>query len=110
MVEGQILVVPDGIKPSERPIIRRQVFLASGPTTFSSFGFTWPIRGAITQFASWYHMALDIAAPLGTPIVAAHSGVVSNIITGTWDGGYGTNVYVKNGDVESHSQNLHACR
>lgn len=100
LVEGQILIVPDGIKPSERPSIRREVYLVAGPVSVSSSGFTWPVRGVVGQFASWYHMALDILSPIGTPIVAAQSGVVSKVSSGTWDGGYGNSVYVSDGNGE----------
>ena len=107
LVEGQILIVPDGIKPSEKPSIRREVYLVQGPVSISSAGFTWPVQGYISQFASWYHMAIDIVAPLGTPIVAANSGVISQVITGTWDGGYGNNVYVSDGNgVVTHYTHL----
>ena len=98
LVEGQILVVPDAIKPEEQPFIRRQTFIASGPVTVTSAGFTWPFRGAVSQFASWYHMALDITGSYGAPIVAAHSGTVSIVSVGTWDNGYGNNIYVAGGD------------
>lgn len=101
LVEGQILIVPDGIKPAEQSTFKRQVYIASGPVAISGLGFTWPIRGIITQFSSWYHTALDIAAAYGSPIVAAQNGVVSDVSVGTWDGGYGTNVRVVNGDVET---------
>ncbi len=96
LVAGQILIVPDGIKPSERPQYRQRqpVYIAQGPVSISSSGYTWPLRGGISQFASWYHMALDITSPVGTPIVAAQSGTVSKVSLGTWDGGYGNNVYV----------------
>lgn len=96
LVVGQILIVPDGIKPSEKPnYIRRQpVYIASGPVTISSSGFTWPVRGGISQFATWYHMALDITSDLGTPVFAAHDGTVSKVSLGTWDYGYGNNVYI----------------
>jgi murein DD-endopeptidase MepM/ murein hydrolase activator NlpD len=47
-------------------------------------------------------MALDIATPIGTPIVSAQNGIVESVSVGTWDSGYGTNVYVRNGDVETH--------
>lgn len=98
LVEGQMLVVPDGVKPNERPVAPRQVFIAQGPVgPLSSAGFTWPLRGAISQFAAWYHMALDITSPIGTPIVAAQNGKVARALIGAWDGGYGTNVYVDNG-------------
>ena len=106
LVEGQILIVPDGVKPAEQPTFRRQVFIASGPVTISGLGFTWPVRGIVSQFAAWYHMAIDIAASIGSPVVAAHNGVVSNVSVGTWDGGYGTSVYVRNGDVETHYAHL----
>lgn len=101
LVEGQMLIVPDGVKPQEQPAFRRQVFIASGPVTISGLGFTWPVHGIISQFAAWYHMALDIATSYGTPVVAAQNGIVSSVSVGTWDGGYGTNVRVSNGDVET---------
>ncbi len=107
LVEGQRLVVPDGVKPSEQPFIQRSVFLVQGPFNVSSSGFTWPIHGIVSQFASWYHMALDIAAPFGTPLVAAQNGVVSSVNAGTWDGGYGTSVWVDNGSgFASHYAHL----
>lgn len=97
LVTGQMLLVPDGIKPSEQPFIKRQIFIAQSPTSVSSAGFTWPLSGGISQFASWYHMAIDITNPVGTPIVAAQSGKVTKISTGTWDGGYGNNIMIDNG-------------
>lgn len=97
LVEGQILIVPDGIKPSEKPSIRREVYLVQGPVSVSSAGFTWPVRGYVSQFASWYHMAIDIISPVGTPIVSAQNGRVIKISTGVWDGGYGNNVVIDNG-------------
>lgn len=109
LVEGQILIVPNGVKPSEKPSVRQQ-YIVQGPVgQVSSAGFTWPVRGIITQFASWYHMALDIAAPYGTPIVAAQNGTVSLVNTGTYDGGYGNNVYVDDGNgFKSHYAHMSA--
>lgn len=97
LVEGQMLIVPDGIKPEEQPTFKRQVYLVQGPVTITSVGFTWPLRGAVSQFASWYHMGLDVTSPVGTPIVAAQSGKVTLASVGTWDGGYGTHVEIDNG-------------
>lgn len=108
LVAGQILIVPDGVKPSEQPYIKRQVYIASGPVSVSSAGFTWPVRGVVSQFASWYHMALDILSPIGTPIVAAQDGVVSKTSVGTWDGGYGTSVYISGGTYGSHYAHMSA--
>ncbi len=99
LVTGQMLLVPDGIKPSEQPYVKHEVYVAQGPTTsFGSGGFTWPVHGIVTQFASWYHMALDLAAPIGTPIVAARSGRVVQVNTGGWDYGYGNDVIIDHGD------------
>lgn len=95
---GQELIVPDGKKPREVP---------SAPSTTSSQylakrtpdagivsatgSFAWPLGGVITQRFSWYHRAIDIAAPHGTPIVAADSGKV--IVAGWPDNsGYGLRV------------------
>ena len=97
LVEGQMLIVPDGIKPSVRPTFRRPTYIAQGPTSFSASGFTWPVRGGISQFASWYHMALDISSDFGVPVVAAQSGTVTKVNVGSWDGGYGTNIAVSDG-------------
>ena len=103
LVEGQMLVVPDGIKPSEQPFIKHEVYIAQGPSTtnFSGSGFTWPVHGIVSQFASWYHMALDIAAPYGTPIVAAKSGRVVSVEVGGWNYGYGNNVVIDHGGYKT---------
>jgi len=99
LVAGQMLIVPDGVKPSAQPTFRRQyVVIAQGPVSVSSAGFTWPIRGVISQFAAWYHMGIDITSPVGTPIVAAQSGRVIKAVSGVWDGGYGTNIEVDGGN------------
>ncbi len=98
LVAGQMLIVPDGVKPSQQPYFKKQVFIAQGPSTPSPGGFTWPIHGVISQFASWYHMAIDIEDPIGTPIIAANSGTVSGVAVGSYDGGYGNNVYIDMGN------------
>jgi murein DD-endopeptidase MepM/ murein hydrolase activator NlpD len=98
LVPGETLIVPNGIEPSAQQTIKPQVYVVTGPVPVTSDGFTWPTHGIITQFASWYHMALDIAAPIGTPLIAASSGTVDYISLGTYDTGYGNNVWVNKGD------------
>jgi murein DD-endopeptidase MepM/ murein hydrolase activator NlpD len=53
-----------------------------------------PVPGPVTQ---WYnpHPGLDIAPPYGTPIGAAHSGIVTFV---GWDDGYGMHVEVAQAD------------
>jgi murein DD-endopeptidase MepM/ murein hydrolase activator NlpD len=56
----------------------------------SSKTYVRPVPGPVTQ---WYgsHPGIDIAPPYGTPIGAAHSGVVTFV---GWDDGYGMHVEV----------------
>ncbi len=104
LVSGQMLVIPDGIKPSEQPrYVRPQVYIAQGPVPVATGGYTYPVRGGISTFFSFYHPGLDITSPVGTPIVAAHSGTITKVSVGTYDGGFGTNIYISNGaGVTSH--------
>lgn len=106
LVEGQMLLVPDGIKPdvsdSKRNTIKQQqrTYFAQGSAPAVSAGaFSFPLPGntGISQYASWYHMALDITAPTGSPVIAAHNGTVTQVSIGSWDGGYGTNVWISDG-------------
>ena len=107
LVTGQMLIVPDGIKPSEQPFIKRQVLIAQGPIPVSGGGFTFPFRGEISQFYSWYHPGVDIAGTYGGPVYAAHSGTVTVVSVGTYDGGYGNNIWISKGDgIESHYAHL----
>lgn len=107
LVSGQILIVPDGIKPSEQPFIKPQVYIAQGPIAVATGGFTYPVRGGLSQYYTYYHPGVDITAPVGTPIVAAHNGTVTEVHVGTWDGGYGNNIYISNGDgIVSHYAHL----
>ncbi|HYN89447.1 MAG TPA: peptidoglycan DD-metalloendopeptidase family protein [Ardenticatenaceae bacterium] len=58
--------------------------------------FRWPLVGRITQNPSSYHMALDIAAPLGTPVRASDGGTV---VYAGWDNtGYGYTIVIDHGN------------
>jgi murein DD-endopeptidase MepM/ murein hydrolase activator NlpD len=111
LVEGQMLIVPNGVKPSELPTYTKKqvVQIAQGPMPVASGGWYFPVQGEITQYASWYHMALDIAGSIGTPVYAAHSGTVDAVSVGVYDGGYGTNVWINDGDgIRTHYAHLNA--
>ncbi|MBD2082743.1 peptidoglycan DD-metalloendopeptidase family protein [Leptolyngbya sp. FACHB-17] len=63
-------------------------------------GYMWPAKGVLSSPYGWrwgrMHKGIDIAAPVGTPIVAAASG---KVITAGWnDGGYGNLVEVEHAD------------
>ena len=97
LVEGQIIVVPDGVKPEEAPkyaSIKRE-FVVTGPAVVTGEGFTWPIHGTLNQGFSWYHPGVDLGAPVGTAIVSAHSGTVAEVFPTAWNWGYGTHVIIQ---------------
>lgn len=100
LVTGQILYVPNGVEPSQQaqPVYQPQYAQVPQASTQapSSGGFIWPVNGIITQYFSFYHNALDIAGPIGTPIVAAKSGTVMEASCG-WNYGYGCHVLLDNG-------------
>jgi murein DD-endopeptidase MepM/ murein hydrolase activator NlpD len=63
-------------------------------------GFVWPSPGVLTSGFGWrwgrMHRGVDIAAPSGTPVVAAAPGVVE--FAGWNDGGYGNMVDIRHPD------------
>ncbi len=75
--------------------------------TVSRTGWVWPVgtfaditsgfgpRSQPTPGASSYHRGVDIAAPYGTPVLAANNGVVEDA---GWFGGYGLYVGINHGD------------
>ncbi len=100
LVSGEILMVPDGVKPEEQPTyVRPQRFIAQGaPAAVGASGYAWPIYGRLSQSFSWYHPALDIESSVGTPVLSAQTGTVLSVFVGGWNGGYGTHVLVQGND------------
>lgn len=97
LVTGQIVIVPDGVKPEEqvKPQYSRQTYYATtGNASVADSGFAWPVSGSINQGFAWYHTALDLGAPVGTPVLAAQSGSVAAVYTSGWNFGYGTHVII----------------
>ena len=74
--------------------------IVPGPTGQpSAAGFIWPVHGVLTSGYGWrwgrMHEGIDLAVPMGTPVVAAATGTV--IVAG-WLGGYGNLVVVDHGN------------
>lgn len=79
----------------------------ANPNEISSSGFCWPLsvqgrissrfgkRKAPTAGASTYHKGLDIAAPMGTSILAAKGGTV---ITSTYSASAGNYIMINHGN------------
>ncbi len=73
------------------------------PSTLQGGGsqkYIWPAQGAFTSGYGYrwgrMHKGIDIAAPVGTPVVAAAAGVIES--AGWNDGGYGNLVEVRHPD------------
>jgi len=86
------------VSPDLPPLPGADRFLPNGAE--ASKGYIWPAKGVLTSGYGWrwgrMHKGIDIAAPVGTPIVAAASGVV---ITAGWNsGGYGNLVEIQHPD------------
>jgi murein DD-endopeptidase MepM/ murein hydrolase activator NlpD len=111
LVTGETIVVPDGIDPSSQNTIKPlpEVQVEHSAIAVATGGWYFPVSGIITQYPSWYHMALDIAGSVGTPVYAAHSGTIDRVSVGTFDTGYGNNIWVNDGDgVRTHYAHLNS--
>ncbi len=68
------------------------------PVASSGSGFVWPVNGVLSSGFGWrwgrMHEGIDIAAPSGSPVVAAAAGTV---IYAGWMGGYGNLVLIDHG-------------
>lgn len=63
-------------------------------------GYSWPAKGILTSGYGWrwgrLHGGIDIAGPVGTPVLAAASG---EVVTAGWNnGGYGNLVEIRHSD------------
>lgn len=75
--------------------------------TIESGMFIWPVGGTdggfIEELVWWKggysgHKGIDIAAPYGTPVYAAHNGIVTAAVYGDWNGGRGNYIDILGDD------------
>ncbi len=88
------------VSPELPPLSSPDTYLPNGSKQRSANGFIWPAKGVLTSGYGWrwgrMHKGIDIAGPIGTPIVAASDGVVTYA---EWnDGGYGYLVEITHPD------------
>ncbi len=73
-------------------------YLPDAPDYFN--GYMWPTQGTVTSGFGWrwgrMHSGVDVAGPVGTPVVAAATGVVEQ--AGWNSGGYGNLVEIRHPD------------
>jgi murein DD-endopeptidase MepM/ murein hydrolase activator NlpD len=93
---GQKLFVPGGYK--EIPIRYVQVYKGPVPASArrGTGRFIWPTAGYVTQGYKRYHLALDIARAIGTPVKAADNGYI--VVAGWSDDGYGNHIVIDHGN------------
>lgn len=90
--------VGETVSPELPPLSVPDQYLPDSSTPFN--GYIWPTKGVLTSGYGWrwgrMHKGIDVAAPIGTPIMAAASG---EVISAGWNsGGYGNLVKVRHSD------------
>lgn len=97
---NRFLIPPVGetVSPQLPPLSSPDQYLPNSPQKFN--GYIWPAKGVFTSGYGmrWgrMHRGIDIAAPIGTPILAAAPGEV--VVAGWHSGGYGKLVKLKHPD------------
>lgn len=110
---GQIIIVPDGVKPESipwQPVARVRQITPDAGSVVASGSFVWPTNGSISQGYAWYHKAVDIANRAAPPVLAADAGKV--VVAGWVDNyGYGNRVVIDHGNgtrtLYAHLSNIY---
>lgn len=91
-------IAPQMVSPDIPPLQGPEAYLPDISETLE--GYIWPAQGVLTSGYGWrwgrMHAGIDIAGPIGTPVVAAGVGVV---VYARWnEGGYGNLVEIQHPD------------
>lgn len=95
LAAGKKLIVPDGVKPFEPHLVYTQRGAITVNARPETGRFIWPCNGVITQYFGKWHIGLDVANVMGTPVYAADGGTVT--LASWWDG-LGNAVRIDHGD------------
>lgn len=114
---GQVIIIPYGELPAVAPAA-----VASGQKSHAGTGgllegrnwpalpgyFIRPLANYVRTQGPHGHNGVDLAAPVGTPIMAAAAGIVIISKSGGWNGGYGNFVAIShpNGTQTLYAHNL----
>lgn len=93
---GSTIIIPDGEIVANVQSSGTSVSVGTKTTLKDTSGyFIRPISGGKRSQGIHGYNAVDIAAPVGTPIYAAAGGEVIISRSGGWNGGYGTYIVIK---------------
>lgn len=103
---GEVIIVPNGEIEVAAPAPRAKstVGLSSTASSYSGY-YLRPISGGTRTQGIHGYNGVDLAAPVGTPILAAASGEVIISRQGGWNGGYGNYIVIKH---DNGTQTLYA--
>lgn len=112
---GQLVVVPEGIKPKPKATpapgyyaLRYHQTPSAGAVSATG-NFVWPTSGSLTQYFVWYHPGIDIANRNAPDILAADSGTVVLVRFDRWS--YGHHVIIDHGNgfstLYGHMSNIY---
>lgn len=92
LIVGDVIIVPGGTINNVQPAIAASV---SGGQTVSAGFYIRPIRGGVKSQGIHGYNGVDLAASVGTPIMASADGTVIIARTSGYNGGYGLYVAIK---------------
>ena len=91
----------DKVTPELPPLSSPEQYLPDNPNIPTRFnGYIWPAKAVLTSGYGWrwgrMHKGIDLAGPIGTPILAAASG---EVVSAGWNsGGFGNLIKLKHPD------------
>jgi LysM repeat protein len=103
---GETIIIPDAelpYIPTAKPQLTAALHGASGPS-YPGY-YKRPLVGGVRTQGLHGYNAVDIAAPVGTPVYAAAAGTVIISLNGLWNQGYGNYVVVAH---QNGTQTLYA--
>jgi murein DD-endopeptidase MepM/ murein hydrolase activator NlpD len=98
LAAGTEIIIPDGVLATVAPVVSRPATtLSSSGASQSQYAgyYMRPISGGVRTQGIHGYNGVDLAAPIGTPILAAAAGEVIISRQGGWNGGYGNYIVVK---------------
>lgn len=96
---GLEIIIPDGeVKVAVAPRPRVSSTGGSSNTSISAGYYLRPIQGGIRTQGIHGYNGVDLAAPVGTPILASADGETIVARNSGWNGGYGAYIVIRHGN------------